>query len=462
MSRRALAVVVLAAGKGTRMKSARPKVMHPLAGRPMVAYLLDTARSLEAEREVVILGEGMAALTDEVAPAISVVQDPPQGTADAVKCARAALEGFTGDVLILYADTPFVSASTLTRLIEARGSGPATKIAVLGMRPADPGHYGRLVLGDDGGLDAIVEARDATAEELAIGLCNSGVMIVDSEVLFELLDAIGADNSQGEYYLTDIVAYARVRGHGCAVVEAAVAELRGINSRGELAEAEAQMQGALRDAVMAGGATLIDPASVTLSHDTRLGRDVTIEPHVVFGAGVVVGDGVTVRAFSHIEGTVIAEGATVGPFARLRPGAEIGAGAHIGNFVEVKKSRIEQGAKVNHLTYIGDARVGAAANVGAGTITCNYDGYTKSHTDIGAGAFIGSNASLVAPVSIGDGAVVGAGSVITRDVDAGALGITRAPQEEVAGFAERVRRRKAAASTDAPSPPAQAKGARRG
>ncbi len=447
MSAHPTAALVLAAGLGTRMKSDRPKVLHPLAGRPMIAHLLANLGPLAPERVILVVAPGMddvagAAAEAAGAPPTVVVQDPPLGTAHAVLTARPALAGFAGDVLVLFGDTPLVRTATLEAMVAARRKAGDPAVVVLGFRPADPGEYGRLVLDESGRLAAIVEFRDATADERAVGLCNSGVMVIDGARLFPLVEGIDDRNAKGEFYLTDIVAAARARGWETAVVEGAADEVLGINSRAELARAEAIVQAELRAAALAGGATLVDPDSVWLSHDTRLGRDVTVEPQVVFGPGVAVGDGATIKAFSHLEGAAVSAGATIGPFARLRPGAEVGPGARVGNFVEVKQATLEAGAKVNHLTYIGDARVGAGANVGAGTITCNYDGFVKSRTDIGAGAFIGSNTALVAPVAVGDGAVVGAGSVITRDVPAGALGLTRAPQTEHAGWAERVRARK--------------------
>ena len=449
MSKPSFAAIILAAGKGTRMKSALPKVLHPLAGRPMVGYVVDAVAKLRPHRTVVVVGRDMDDVAAAVSPCTIAIQDPPRGTGDAVLATRRALKGFTGDVLVVFGDTPLLSGATMRRMIAARrrkisgkGGAKAPAIVVLGMRPDDPGAYGRLITAADGSLEAIVEYRDATPAQRRIGLCNSGVMAIDGRYLFKLLDQVGTNNAQGECYLTDIVEIARSEGHACAVVEGSNDELLGINSRAELATAEAIIQRRLRAAAMADGATMLDPDSVTLNYDTKLGRDVVIEPNVFFGPRVQVADNVIIKAFCHIEDTRIDVGATIGPFARLRPGAMIGAGAHIGNFVEVKKSDIEPGAKVNHLTYIGDARVGRAANIGAGTITCNYDGFTKSHTDIGAGAFIGSNSSLVAPVKVGDGAVVGAGSVVSRDVAPNALALTRAAQREILGWAERNRKAK--------------------
>ncbi len=439
------AAVILAAGLGTRMKSALPKVLHPLAGRPMINHLLDGVSELAPERTVVVIGRGMEAVAEAVAPCPVAVQERRLGTADAVKAAQGTLGDFDGDVLVLFGADPLISPETLSRLLAARRGPPEAALAVLGFRPDDPGHYGRLVVGADGSLDAIVEAGEATPGELAGGFCNSGVMAIDAKRLWGLLEQVGNDNAKGEYYLTDIVAIAKADGLARAMVEDVTGELVGIDSRTDLARAEEVVQERLRARAMAGGATLLDPKTVYLSFDTRIGRDVVIGPSVVFGQGVVIGDGVEIRAFSHIEGAYVAPGAVIGPFARLRPGTEIAEDARIGNFVEVKNAKIEGAAKVSHLAYIGDARVGEGANVGAGTITCNYDGVSKHRTDIGAGAFIGSNAALVAPVSIGEGAIIGAGSVITRDVPADALALTRTKQREIKGGAERVRRRKRAA-----------------
>ncbi|MEO5338300.1 MAG: bifunctional UDP-N-acetylglucosamine diphosphorylase/glucosamine-1-phosphate N-acetyltransferase GlmU [Magnetospirillum sp. WYHS-4] len=444
MTKRKTAAVILAAGLGTRMKSDLPKVMHRVAGRPMIRHLIASLAEHDLERTVVVVGEGMDAVADAVAPHPTAIQKDRLGTAHAVLAARDAMAGFDGDVLILYGDTPLIGPETLGRMLAARRATPHPALVVLGFRPRDPGHYGRLLMGEGGSLEAIVEAKEASPAQLAIDLCNSGVMCIDGARLFGLLDRVGNANAKKEYYLTDIVALARADGLPCAMVEGEETELLGVNSRAELAAAEAIVQARLRAAALANGATLIAPETVFFSHDTRLGRDVLVEPFVFFGPGVTVGDEVEIRAFSHLEGASVASGARIGPYARLRPGADIGSEAHIGNFVEVKKSTIEERAKVNHLTYIGDARVGAGANVGAGTITCNYDGFFKSLTDIGKGAFIGSNTALVAPVKVGDGAIVGAGSVIARDVAPDALAVTRAQHTEVAGWAKRFRERKAA------------------
>jgi bifunctional UDP-N-acetylglucosamine pyrophosphorylase/glucosamine-1-phosphate N-acetyltransferase len=357
--------------------------------------------------------------------------------------ARAALRGCSGPVVVVFGDTPLIRGETLKRLAEGVAAGHAVMVA--GMRPADPGAYGRLVLAADGSLERIVEAKDASESERAIGLCNAGAMALDGQVMWELLEQIRPNNAKGEYYLTDVVGLARAQGLRCGVIEAAFEEAVGVNSRLELAEVEALFQARKRKEAMLAGATLVDPASVWFSHDTVLGRDVTVGPNVVFGPGVTVGDNVAIKGFCHLEGCTIASGASVGPFARLRPGAEIGAEAHIGNFVEIKAAVVGAGAKVNHLSYVGDAEVGVRANVGAGTITCNYDGFTKARTVIGAGAFIGSNTALVAPVRVGEGAIVGAGSVIVADVAADALAVARGKQEEKPGWAARFRALKAAA-----------------
>ncbi len=456
MTKRKTAAIVLAAGLGTRMKSETPKVLHPLAGRPMVSMLIDTLSAVGAEPVVVVLGKDMERVAEAVAPHPTVVQEPRLGTAHAVLAARRELEGFAGEVLVVFGDSPLIYADTLGRMLEARRAAPAPAptpaVVVLGFRPGDPTGYGRLVADDTGALEAIVEEGDATPAQRAIGLCNSGVMAIDGRRLFELLEAVGNDNAKGEYYLTDIVALAGARGLACAVVEGGAEEAMGIDSRADLAIAEVIVQQQLRARAMAGGATLIDPTTVYLGYDTTLGRDVTIGPGVVFGPGVSVGDNVEIRAFSHIEGATIAAGAIIGPFARLRPGTVIGEGARIGNFVEIKNATAEAGAKANHLSYIGDARIGAGANIGAGTITCNYDGFLKHHTDIGAGAFIGSNTALVAPLKVGDGAVIGAGSTITSDVAADALGVERAKQKTVEGWAGRYRKKKAAQKAAARKP----------
>ncbi|MEQ8390395.1 MAG: bifunctional UDP-N-acetylglucosamine diphosphorylase/glucosamine-1-phosphate N-acetyltransferase GlmU [Thalassospira sp.] len=434
-----LSVVVLAAGMGTRMKSALPKVMHKVAGKPMVNHVIDTAAKLNAGKTMIVVGPDMPKLVEAVSPHPTFEQTDRLGTAHAVLAAKEGLSGLSGNVLVLYADSPLFTAETLERLVAARESGDHA-VAVLGFRPDDPTGYGRLVTdGADGELIAIVEDKECNAQQRDIDFCNSGVMCFRAKDMIATLEAIDNANAKGEYYLTDAVAVARAKGHSCAAIEVDEEETLGVNSRVQLAVAEAIMQDRLRDAAMVEGATLIDPESVFLSSDTKLGRDVIVEPNVVFGPGVVVGDNTVIKAFSHLESCHVGEGADIGPYARLRPGAVIGAGAKVGNFVEIKKAILEDGAKVNHLSYIGDARVGAKANIGAGTITCNYDGFRKQHTDIGAGAFIGSNSSLVAPVEIGDGAIVGAGSTITGKVAADALTLTRAERVEKAGWAAKFR-----------------------
>jgi len=435
MAKSTAAAIVLAAGKGTRMKSDLPKVLHPIAGRPMIGHVLASLAPLGAAPVVVVVAPGMEAVSAAVAPHPSAIQAEQLGTGHAVLAAKEALGQAAGDILILYGDTPFISTATFERLLVRRRAADRPAAVVLGMRPADPGEYGRLILDGEGRLEAIVEHRDATAAQRGIGLCNSGVMAVDGALLWELLAEVGNGNAKGEYYLTDIVALARQRGLACASVEAPAEELVGINSRAELAAAEALLQGRLRDRAMAEGATLVDPSSVWFSFDTRLGRDVTVGPHVIFGPGVEVADGVNICPFSHIVGARIETGAVIGPFARLRPGSVIGAKARVGNFVETKNATLAAGAKANHLTYLGDAKVGAGVNIGAGTITCNYDGFLKYETVIGAGAFIGSNSALVAPVTVGERAVIAAGSVITQDVPADALAVARVRQVEKPGWA---------------------------
>ncbi len=435
-----LAIVVLCAGKGTRMRSDLPKVMHPLAGRPMVLHLLDTAELLAPEKIVVVVGPDMELVTEAVAPHPTCIQVERDGTGGAVKAARDALEGFTGTVLVLYGDTPLVAAETMRHAAVACADGAA--VSVLGFRPSHFHQYGRLITNADGGLDAIIEAKDASPEEREVNLCNSGVMAFDGRHLVGLLDRLDTNNAKNEYYLTETVALARADGHRAVIVEGMEDELLGVNSRADLAVAEAVVQDALRTRAMAGGVTLVDPGTVWFHHDTELGRDVVVEPNVVFGAGVRIAGDVTIRAFSYLEQATVESGAVVGPYARLRPGARIGAGARVGNFVEIKNADLGAGAKANHLSYVGDAHVGAGANIGAGTITCNYDGFDKYETNIGTGAFIGSNSALVAPVTIGDGAIVAAGSTISADVADDVLAIERAEQVTKTGWAARFRKLK--------------------
>lgn len=414
--------VILAAGLGTRMRSSLPKAAHRLAGRPMLAHLLASAREV-FDRIVVVIGPGMESLAAMAAPHPVVVQQERLGTAHAAL--QAAAQFGDGGVAVLYADNPLITPATMRRLLAARR---ADGLGLLAMRPADPGRYGRIVLDDQGAVAAIVEYADADAAQRAIGLCNAGVMAAAAADMARWLGAVKNDNAKGEFYLTDLVALARAEGRRVDAIEAPEAELRGINSRAELAVAEAEIQARLREAAMAAGVTMTDPASVHLSADTVLGRDVVLGPNIVFGPGVTIADGVEIRAFSHLEGCTIGPGCIIGPFARLRPGTVLGRDAHVGNFVELKAAIMGDGAKANHLTYLGDAEIGAAANIGAGTITCNYDGTNKHRTVIGARAFIGSDTALVAPVRVGDGAITAAGSVITEDVPADALAIARSRQ----------------------------------
>lgn len=445
MSHPALLTIVLAAGKGTRMRSTRPKVLHEIAGLSMLGHVLRTAAAAAGQtRQVaVVVGPGMddvAAETRRLEPAASIfVQERQQGTADAVLAARPALAQHRGDVIVLYGDTPLITADTVRRLIGKLDQGAG--VAVLGFEAADPTGYGRLLVGADGNLDAIREDKDASAEEKAVRLCNSGVLAFRCPDLLAILSAIGNQNAKGEYYLTDAVSIARARGHAAAVLVCPETEVLGVNARDQLAGAETLFQARARAAAMAGGVTMVAPETVWLAHDTRFGQDVRIEPGVVFGPGTVVGDNVEILAFSHIAGTRIEAGARIGPYARLRPGSVVGKGAHVGNFVELKATVMAEGAKANHLAYVGDSRIGKDANIGAGTIFCNYDGFNKNVVEIGAGAFVGSNSALVAPVSIGPGAYVGSGSVVTRDIPADALALERAELTIKEGWAARFRAR---------------------
>ena len=436
-----LAAIVLAAGQGTRMKSDLHKVLHPVAGRPMLHHLLASVGELAPERTVVVAGARREQVEAAVAPmGVAVaVQAEQLGTGHAVAQAEAALAGFEGDVLILYGDVPLVGADTMRRMVERLGAEDQPAAVVLGFRPADPGAYGRVIADADGRIERMVEYKDADAAQRAETLCNSGLMAVRSADLFALLARVGNDNAAGEYYLPDIVMLAAADGRRSAVIETEAGEVAGVNSRAELAAVEADWQERRRARAMADGATLLAPETVWFSHDTVLGRDVTVEQNVVFGPGVTIADGVVIHAFSHLEGATVATGASVGPYARLRPGAVLEEGSRVGNFVEMKKATLGRGAKANHLTYLGDAEVGAGANIGAGTITCNYDGFLKYRTTIGEGAFIGSNSALVAPVAIGSGAIVAAGSVVTADVAPDALAVARGKQEARPGWARRFR-----------------------
>ena len=445
MTENSALAIILAAGKGTRMKSDLPKVLHLLAGATLLTHVVEAARSAGLARLAVVVGPGMdevAAAAATLDPKLAVfVQAEQLGTADAVKAARQALDKFDGQVLVLYGDTPLLRAETIAKVRSELESG--ADIVVVGFETENPAGYGRLLLDGRGRLIGIREEKDASPDERALTLCNSGIMGFRSgKTLLGLLGRVGNDNTKREFYLTDAVGLARGGGLEARIVAADGGEVLGVNSRAELAEAEALMQTRLRAKAMANGATLIAPETVFLSIDTEIGKDVVIEPHVVIGPRVRIEDGATIKSFCYMELSRIGQGATVGPFARLRPGADLAKGAHVGNFVEIKQSEIGEGAKVNHLTYIGDTSVGARANVGAGSITCNYDGFDKHRTEIGADAFIGSNSSLVAPVKIGEGAYIGSGSVISKDVAPDSLALTRAPQEERPGWAAKMRERR--------------------
>lgn len=433
------AAIVLAAGKGTRMRSSLPKVLHKIAGRSMLEHVLRTAESVGCAPLVSVAGPDMPKVEAVGARfGKTCIQREQRGTGDAVLAAQETLENFKGHLLVLYGDTPLITRETLLTMLKTL-EDPNVAVSVLGFTPEYAGAYGRLVLSDDGSLERIVEAKDATKKELEIGFCNSGVMALNGNCAWSLLGEITDANAAGEYYLTDAVAIARDKGMRCVAVQGDEEEVLGVNSRLELAQAETILQDRLRLSAMQNGATLIDPATTYFSADTQLGKDVIVQPNVFFGPEVAVGDHVEIRAFSHIEGAVIANGAIVGPFVRLRPGAGIGEDVKVGNFVEIKKAQLERGAKVSHLSYIGDAHVGEDANIGAGTITCNYDGYNKHHTEIGREAFIGSNTALVAPVVVGAGAIVGAGSVVTEDVAADALALTRPNQTSKSQWAKAFR-----------------------
>jgi bifunctional UDP-N-acetylglucosamine pyrophosphorylase / glucosamine-1-phosphate N-acetyltransferase len=432
--------IVLAAGEGVRMRSARPKVLHELAGQSMLAHTLSAILEGAAGDIAVVVGpdqDGVAVEALRVAWGAKIaVQRERRGTAHAVLAAREQIARGYDDIVVVYADIPLIRGATLAALRSELAQG--ADVVALGFRAADPTGYGRLIE-RDGRLIAIREHKDASVEEKASALCNAGPIAFSGAEALSLLEAVKPNNAQKEYYLTDIVEIANARGLVAQTLTAAESEVMGVNDRPQLAAAEAALQDRLRRRAMAEGATLIAPETVFLSFDVKIGRDVLIEPNVVIGPGVIIEDGAIIRAFSHLEGARVAGGAVVGPFARLRPGADIAANAKIGNFVEIKQAAIEPGAKVNHLTYIGDARVGAGANIGAGTITCNFDGFSKHRTDIGAGAFIGSNSALVAPVTIGDRAYVGSGSVITKHVEADALAVARGRQEARAGWAKAFR-----------------------
>jgi len=429
--------VVLAAGAGTRMKSALPKVLHPVAGQPMLAHVLASVAKLKLAKVVGVIAPGASQVAKAFAPHPTAVQKKPLGTGDAVKAALPELRGHAGPVLVVYGDSPLLTTASLQRLLEACRRARAS-VGVLGFKAADPSPYGRLIV-NGGALDKIVESKDANAAEKAIDFVNSGVMCLDGALIADLLGAIGNDNAKGEFYLTDAVAAARARGLQAIAVAGEEAEFQGVNSRAELAIAERAFQQRLRASAMAAGVTMLDPDTVWLSADTRLAADVTIGPNVRFGPGVTVASNVRINAFCDIEGARIGRGARIGPFARIRPGSEVAEDVHIGNFVELKATRMGRGAKASHLAYLGDSDIGAASNIGAGAIFVNYDGYGKHRTVVGAEAFVGSNAALVAPVRIGRGANVTAGSVITEDVPAGALAFGRARQETKKGRAAPLR-----------------------
>ena len=440
---RRFAVIILAAGQGTRMRSDTHKVLHPIASQPLLLHLLDRVDALGADKRVVVVGKGR----DQVEKAIAgrnvaiAVQAEQKGTGHAVQQAEQTLSGYDGPVIVLYGDTPFVEMATLRRMLDRLDGDGGPGVVVLASSPEDPLKYGRIILGSGDQIARMVEYKDATEEERAVRLCNSGMMAVRSADLFRWLGQVSNDNAAGEYYLPDIVNVAAAEGREAVVIEGDPYEAAGVNSRAELAHLELEWQRRRREQALEEGATLIDPESVWFAYDTKLGRDVTVEPHVVFGPGVQIADGAVIHAFSHIEGAIIGAKASIGPFARIRPGTRLADQTKVGNFVELKKAEIAEGAKVNHLSYVGDTSVGARANIGAGTITCNYDGFGKYQTVIGEGAFIGSNTALVAPVVVGAGAIVGAGSVITRDVEPDSLAVERSEQKGIAGWARRFRER---------------------
>ncbi len=440
-----LAVIVLAAGMGTRMKSAIPKVLHKAAGCSLLSHVLQAAKAVDAARVVVVHGPGQGDVKTEcrkiIPDCLFAEQIERKGTGHAVMMAETALDRFNGKILILYGDVPLIQAETLTALLAKLDAQHS--MAVLGFIAANPFGYGRL-LGQGGTITAIREQKDATEAERAVTLCNSGIIAIAAQHLWPTLKKISPANAQGEIYLTDVVELMATTGHACALAVCDEAEVAGVNDRLQLSSVEAEFQRRLRRKAMVNGATLLAPDTVYFSSDTKIGMDVVIEPNVFFGPGVTVGDNVEILASSHIEGATIANGARIGPFARLRPGADIGENAHVGNYVEIKKATLGKGAKANHLTYIGDATIGAGSNIGAGTITCNYDGYEKHLTDIGENVFVGSNTALVAPVKVGAGANIAAGSVITHDVPADALAMTRSPSTVKEGWAKKYRAIKAA------------------
>lgn len=433
-----VACVVLAAGLGTRMKSDIPKVLHPVAGIPMIRHVLNVCEALSPERIVVVTSPSGTEVRNAVAPHTCVIQEQQIGTGDAVKAARKSLVDFAGDIIVLFGDGPLVRVDSL-RVMQRKRQETGASVVVAGFSPENPASYGRLIIDESGNLSEIIEASETTPEQDAIRLCNGGVMLFNAAKIWPLLDQLQDNNVKKEFFLTDCVALTQQGGDISVVATISADEVLGINTRVELAQAEKLMQQRLRERAMLAGVTMIDPDSVFLSADTKFGRDIIVGPSVVIGPGVEIADKVEIRAFSHIEHVKIDSGAIVGPFARIRPNSHIGASAHIGNFVEIKNSDVSAGAKVNHLSYVGDSKVGAKANIGAGTITANYDGYQKHPTSIGANASIGSNVVLVAPVEVGDGATVAAGSVITKEVPPDALAFARAKQENKEGWAKRLR-----------------------
>ena len=437
--------IILAAGKGTRMRSDLPKVMHKVANRPMLGHVIDAAKQAGCEPLLTVVAPGMRDVESYATRRHKhmriAAQGKQLGTAHAVLAAQEQLADVKGHLLVLYGDTPLITPDTLKTMMKLFDTHTDTGVVVLGMRPHDPAEYGRLVTQDDGTLERIVEFKDANDSEKAIGLCNSGVIAIRGNHAWEMLRQIDNKNAKEEYYLTDVVAIANGRGLTCRVVECDETEVLGVNSRQQLADAEAALQQRLRKRALDKGVTLVAPETVYLSADTQMGRDVVIHPHVCIGPEVTIGDHVEVKAFTHIEGTVIGDEVMLGPYARIRPGSNIGTRSKIGNFVEIKKAEISQEAKISHLSYIGDAYVGEGANIGAGTITCNYDGFNKHHTEIGRYSFIGSNTALVAPVVVGAGAMIGAGSVVTEDVASDALALTRSPQTSKQSWAKVFRER---------------------
>ncbi|MEP1143594.1 MAG: bifunctional UDP-N-acetylglucosamine diphosphorylase/glucosamine-1-phosphate N-acetyltransferase GlmU [Henriciella sp.] len=440
------AAVILAAGQGTRMRSSLPKVLHQVGGRAMVDWSVDLARSVGCEQIIVVCSPGGEAVQAHIQATLGqdaiAIQDSPLGTGHAVLAAKDALDDFDGELVVLYGDTPLIPSNAVNALFQELSGGAS--VGVLGFEAENPGAYGRLITSANGDLDAIVEAKEATPEQHAVSFCNSGVMAAQASTMFDLLSRVTNENAKGEYYLTDIVALAREAGQTCRAVSCDEADVLGVNSRVELAQAEGAFQAKTRAAFLVAGVTMTAPETVFFSYDTEIENDVIIEPSVVFAPGVSVKSGTRIRAFSHLEGARVDENCEIGPYARLRPGAELERGVKVGNFVEVKKTRMGEGAKANHLAYLGDGDVGAGANIGAGTIFCNYDGFLKYQTKVGARAFVGSNSSLVAPVTIGEGAFVGSGSVVTKDVEPNALAVARGRQMQKSGWATSFRDKMAA------------------